>query len=197
MSVMVIYMHPTEDSLNGALLAQVLEEIPEAVLYRPGVDGFDPHLTHQEYKRSMDGDYEADVAEAAKDLQAADHVIFMFPLWWGGFPAAGKGFIDRVFAYGAAYELEGEEPVPKLTGKASLVFTTGTPEDVFHEEGLYDNVVEGLDKHLLSFCGLELMDVVHFGDVIQASDEKRADMLNHLREKAAAWQRLHGNESTM
>ena len=27
----------------------------------------------------------------------ADHIIFIYPIWWGGMPAILKGFIDRVF----------------------------------------------------------------------------------------------------
>jgi len=33
----------------------------------------------------------------------ADHLIFIFPIWWSGMPAILKGFIDRVFAADFAY----------------------------------------------------------------------------------------------
>jgi NAD(P)H dehydrogenase (quinone) len=180
LKLMIIYMHPSWDSFNGAVYEAVTKHLPkeEVTVYAPGVEAFDPHLTWEEYKNSLNYEYAAELEAPHRDLQEAEHVLFMFPLWWGSFPASGKGFIDRVFSYGLAYELEGEKPVPKLNGKkASLVFTTGTPPDAFHEEGLYRNVVNNIDDHLLEFCGLELSTVLHFGDVIQASDEKRNRML--------------------
>ncbi|SDN61164.1 NAD(P)H-dependent oxidoreductase [Alkalicoccus daliensis] len=190
MRIMYIYMHPAYDSFNGAIFQAIQEKLPEVDVFSPGTESFEPKLTIEEYQASMEGHYAPDVKEAQAALQKADHVIFQFPLWWGSFPAPGKGFIDRVFAYGIAYELEGETPVPLLNGtKASLVFTTGSPPDEFHTAGLYENVVTGIDKHLLQFCGLELAEVLHFGDVIQESDEARQKML----EKAAAFaETLHG-----
>lgn len=182
MKTMIIYMHPNFNSFNGAILQSLKEALPEAVVYAPAAEGFFPNLTKEEYEATLEGKYEADVLQAQQDLMEADHVIFHFPLWWGSFPAVGKGFIDRVFAYGKAYELEGETPIPLLNGtKASLVFTTGAPPEEFHESGMYENVVWGIEQHLLSFCGLELDGVLHFGDVIQISDEHRKEMLTETR----------------
>ena len=48
----------------------------------------------------------AKVAEMEKyrDLVTwADHLIFIFPIWWSGMPAILKGFIDRVFVADFAY----------------------------------------------------------------------------------------------
>ncbi|WP_246125609.1 NAD(P)H-dependent oxidoreductase [Alkalicoccus halolimnae] len=185
---MIIYMHPSQDSFNGSVYEAFTKGLKGTVTtHSPGIENFNPNLTIEEYNASVQGTYASDLAEAHEDLKQADHIVFMFPLWWGSFPAAGKGFIDRVFSYGVAYELEGEEPVPLLKGKkASLVFTTGAPPDVFHKQGLYKNVVNGIDDHLLAFCGLKLYGVLHFGDVQQISDEKREVMLDDAERFATA-----------
>ena len=42
-------------------------------------------------------------------LAAAEVLILVFPTWWFGFPAILKGWFDRVWAPGVAYQ-----PVPEL-----------------------------------------------------------------------------------
>lgn len=51
----------------------------------------------------LGGQQAADIAAEQKKVQAADAVLFQFPLWWFGMPAIMKGWIDRVWAYGLAY----------------------------------------------------------------------------------------------
>ncbi|WP_170203851.1 NAD(P)H-dependent oxidoreductase [Alkalicoccus chagannorensis] len=188
MNIVAVYMHPSWDSFNGAVFQAVQEKAlyQQWTTFAPAVEKMNPLLTIEEYKQSIDGRYPPELEEAQDQLREADHVLFFFPVWWGGFPAAGKGFIDRVFAYGKAHELEGEEPIPLLTGKrASLFFTTGTPPEVFEEKGFYDQTVGAIRDQLLEFCGLELHTVKHFGDVHQASDEDRQKMLQEAAEAAA------------
>ena len=40
---------------------------------------------------------EPDLQEAQELIAWADHLVFVYPNWWGGMPALLKGFIDRVF----------------------------------------------------------------------------------------------------
>lgn len=51
----------------------------------------------------LGGQQAADIAAEQQKVQAADAVLFQFPLWWFGMPAIMKGWIDRVWAYGLAY----------------------------------------------------------------------------------------------
>ncbi|WP_346419166.1 NAD(P)H-dependent oxidoreductase, partial [Listeria monocytogenes] len=69
-------------------------------LYR---DRFDPVLLFDEKKRRSDMKRDPETAEYRRIVKNADHLIFIYPLWWGGMPAIMKGFIDRVFAAGEAY----------------------------------------------------------------------------------------------
>jgi NAD(P)H dehydrogenase (quinone) len=185
MKVYVIYMHPSKDSFNGAILEKMLHSLAQLNvqvevknLYKEFQDA---HLSLEEYEQSMNGKYAEDVLQEHKKIMEADQFIFLFPVWWGGFPAIGKGYLDRILSYGFAYELEGESPIPLLKGKkASLVFTTGAPEKEFHQSGMYDHMIHLLDKSVFQFCGIELDQILHFGDVIQKSDSDRKQMLDHV-----------------
>ncbi|QNG17586.1 NAD(P)H-dependent oxidoreductase [Rhodococcus triatomae] len=46
-----------------------------------------------------------DVRAEQEKLCAADLVVLQFPLWWYGVPAIMKGWIDRVFEQGFAYDV--------------------------------------------------------------------------------------------
>ena len=44
------------------------------------------------------------IAAMLRTVQSADHLAFFYPVWWGTYPAVLKGFIDRMFVSGAAYQ---------------------------------------------------------------------------------------------
>ncbi|MBU9711446.1 NAD(P)H-dependent oxidoreductase [Evansella tamaricis] len=186
---LVIYMHPTEDSFNGALLnsyTKTLEEQGDHVVIRSlSAQNFRSELSHEEYKDSLNGIFSPDVRKEHEYLLQADYITFLFPFWWTGFPAVGKGYIDRVFSYGVAYELDGEDPIPLLNGKkAVLIITSGTPENEMKEMKIYSNFLELVDKSIFQFCGLELIKTVYFGNVIQCGNENRTKMLEEVSKVA-------------
>jgi NAD(P)H dehydrogenase (quinone) len=183
----IIYMHPSKDSFNGAILNELMcsliEKKHDVKVNHLYSKPFDSHLTWNEYKESLNNRYVDDSLAEQKMIQWADRIIFIFPVWWGGFPSIGKGYIDRILSYGFAYELQGESPIPLMKNKkVSLVFTTGAPEEEFIQSGMYDHMVELMDKSIFEFCGFKLDGVLHFGDVIQKSDEERHQMLRSVKD---------------
>lgn len=183
----LIYMHPSKDSFNGAILNTLMQSLTdhnhEVRINHLYSNSFNSLLTREEYQKSLDNHYDDDILVEQKMIQWADRLIFVFPVWWGGFPSIGKGYIDRVLSYGFAYELQGESPIPLMNDKkVSLVFTTGAPKEVFVQSGLYENMIELLDKSIFQFCGFKLDGILHFGDVIQKSDEERYQMLRSVNE---------------
>ncbi|GAA1077395.1 NAD(P)H-dependent oxidoreductase [Tsukamurella spumae] len=95
-----VYAHPRAESLNAALRDAGVERLRRdgwsvdvADLY---AERFDPVLVEEGG---------ADVRDAQRRLVAADLVVLQFPLWWYGPPAMLKGWIDRVFERGFAYDV--------------------------------------------------------------------------------------------
>lgn len=91
--------------------------------------GFDPILAEQGLVPvSNDHPARIDVAKAQDDLRAADVLTVIYPLWWMSMPAMMKGYIDRVFARGFAYESRDGVVHGLLSGKkAVLVTISGAP----------------------------------------------------------------------
>ena len=68
---------------------------------------FDPIL-HEGYEQSQV--LEPDLLEAQRQIHWAEHLVFVYPVWWGGLPALLQGFFDRALQPGFA-------PLPRHPGQ--------------------------------------------------------------------------------
>ncbi|WP_310831441.1 NAD(P)H-dependent oxidoreductase [Paenibacillus pedocola] len=131
---------PHARSYSAALLAAVIRGLNtqqhEIDLMDLHADGFNPVTSAQELsawrqKTTLD----PLAADYQKRLIAADHIIFIFPVWWESMPALTKGFLDKVFAKGVLYnEPKPGRPfvhcLPNLQG-VSLLTVMSTPDKIY------------------------------------------------------------------
>lgn len=108
MRALWVLAHPDPRSLNAHLrdvgvraLRGAGWDADESDLY---ADGWDPVLV-------TEGG--ADVEAEQTRLREADLLVLQFPLWWYGMPAILKGWVDRVFEAGFAYDV-----LDPVTGRA-------------------------------------------------------------------------------
>ncbi|KSU84779.1 NAD(P)H dehydrogenase (quinone) [Fictibacillus enclensis] len=186
MNHLLLYCHLSNHSFNHALLevySKELEKKGHPVIVRNLYDlAFDSVLTEWEYENSLEGQYEVDVLNEQKHIAWCDCITLIYPVWWGGMPALLKGYIDRVFSYGFAYELDGEDPIPRLKGKTAItICTTGTPSEIYEENGMHDAMNVARNLSIFEFCGIQPIQSLYFGNVILAGDEKRRSMLEEVR----------------
>jgi putative NADPH-quinone reductase len=136
MRVHVVYAHPLADSFNAALhgcVVAALRKAGHAVddldLY---ADGFQPALTAAERAayHTVGGNL-AGIESYVARLKSAEALVICAPTWWYGMPAMLKGYFDRVWVPGVAFELlpRGGAIRPGLTNirKLAVVTTTGSP----------------------------------------------------------------------
>ena len=110
MRVMVVYAHPVETSFNAAIYAAVKEalrkaghEIDACDLY---AENFPAILSREE--RLLYHDIPANRALARpwiERLETAEALVLVFPTWVFAPPAILKGFCEKVFLPGVAFEL--------------------------------------------------------------------------------------------
>lgn len=134
MRFLLIYAHPVEDSYQSAIhqraakaLADAGHQVDDCDLY---AEGFQPVLSRAERKAYHD--LGADRAYAAREierLRACQGLVFVFPTWWYGMPAILKGYIDRIWLPGVAFEVVAGRTRPLLQHIARLgvVTTYGSP----------------------------------------------------------------------
>lgn len=109
MKCLVVIAHPVTDSLCHALAQSVIQALSEAGhtvevedLY---ATEFPPALTSAERQSYYTPSFDAVAVQAQIErLLAADALVLVFPTWWFGFPAILKGWFDRVWAPGVAYD---------------------------------------------------------------------------------------------
>ena len=134
---LLVSCHPLADSLCHHLVARVRQgltgqgiEIEHLDLYE---SGFDAPLSAAERRGYHAGNFDGAGLEAEiASLQRAEILILVFPTWWFGLPALLKGWFDRVWAPGIAFDqpaVAGGRITPRLDGlKHCLVVTTlGSP----------------------------------------------------------------------
>lgn len=141
---LIVVAHPEPQSYNhhlARLARDVLEsQGAEVRLTDLAATGFDPveHPRHYAQRQAADrfdvqieqrrahdgGATPIDVERQIADITWADTVIAQFPLWWFGFPAILKGWIDRVFIYGGMYSGARRHDTGHCRGKKFLASVT-------------------------------------------------------------------------
>lgn len=145
---------------NPAYLKQQREET-----YAAEHDGFAPEL----------------VAEMEKVLHA-DLLIFNFPLWWFGMPAALKGWVDRVFAYGKMYGAGKLYENGVGRGKRALVtMTTGSASGAYTGYGYHPpmaTILTPIHHGIFWFNGFAPLPPFVAYSVAHVGDDERARLLD-------------------
>lgn len=196
LKVLVILGHPRADSFCGALAEAFCQgaraagvQLRQLVLSE--LD-FDPHL----YTPSPnDQPLEDDLHKARELFLWADHLVIVYPTWWGGAPALLKGFLDRLMAPGFAFETcEGGIGYQGLLQdrSAQLITTMDTPPLV-HRLLYRQPGKNALARATLGFCGIRPVRSLVFGSVKNASTDQRKAWL--ARTERQGW-RLHQGRIT-
>jgi putative NADPH-quinone reductase len=120
---------------------------------------------------------------AQEAIKWAEHLVLFYPLWLGTMPALLKGFLEQVFRPGFALTVpEAGKPGHKLLkGKsARIVVTMGMPA-FFFRWFYHAHSLKGLERNILSFCGIGPIKESLFGLVEAADQAKREKWLAKMQ----------------
>lgn len=109
MKCLVVITHPLQSSLCGHLAERVVTQLVaqghDVTVENLYESSFDPVLSSHERSVYYVDPYDSSgVAEQVCRLQEAEAIVLVYPTWWFGFPAMLKGWFDRVWGPGIAYE---------------------------------------------------------------------------------------------
>lgn len=182
--ILIILGHPHRESLCGALAEAygkgAQDAGAEVEILRLGDLRFDPVL-HQGYKEIQP--LEPDLLHAQERITWAQHLVFVYPTWWGGPPALLKGFVDRTFLPGFAFRSREKGPFwdRLLTGRTGQILVTAD------SPAFYDWIVNGMPavrlirNAVLAFCGVKPVRVRRFATVKTANRTLRQRWLAEAR----------------
>lgn len=177
---LVILGHPRRDSFCGAIADSYVEgakaagnEVQQIFL---GDLSFDPVLRNG---YSTIQELEPDLVAAQSAVTWAQHLVFVYPIWWGAMPALLKGFIDRVFLPGYAFKYrEGSQFWDRLLSgrSAHLLVTMDTPPWYFR--WIYRMPGHNqMKRTILEFSGIRPVAISSFGPIKGSTRERRAKWL--------------------
>ena len=187
--ILIINGHPNKESFNFALAASYRKgakqsgaDVKEIVISELQ---FSPNLQSGYQKRT---ELEPDLIDAWEKIKWADHMVWIHPVWWGGLPAITKGFIDRVFLPGFAFQYR-ENSVwwdKLLTGKTAHIITTLDQPSWYYRYIFGQPSVNQLKKSTLEFCGVKPVKVFYFGPVKNSTETTRQNWLTKAEQLGKA-----------
>lgn len=127
---------------------------------------------------------EKSLSNARKDILWAEHLVFVYPTWWGGPPALFRGFFERVFVSGFAFKNRKGKSMPEklLRGKsARLIITTGGATIFSYLIG--NATTKSIMKNSLRYCGIGPVDCTLFGSIRKSLDSKSVNAILSCVEK--------------
>ena len=134
---------------------------------------------------------EPDLVRAQRDLHWAEHLVFVYPTWWGTFPALLKGCLDRVMTPGFAFRHVSPDKWDKLlAGRTADLITTMDTPPLFYRVIYWAPGRQALGRATLGYCGLRTARIEAFGSVVASSAAQRSHWLDQSR--AIGLRLIHG-----
>ena len=208
MNVLIVYAHPEEESLNGTLkdlavdtLTGKGDQVQVSDLYamkwkavldeedfpdRSNPELFNPIL--EQVNAVEKNAIPSDIKEEMDKVLWADVIIFQFPIWWTNFPAILKGWLDRVFFNGFAFnlaEMELYDNGPLKGKKGMLSFTTGAPRVLYSDQGPHgeiETIINYFNHVLFEFVGMEVLPYFAIFGPGDLSEDEREKELERFQE---------------
>jgi putative NADPH-quinone reductase len=185
---LLVLAHPSAGSFSHAMAAAAGEALRERG-YRLAAhdlyaERFDPVQPTPEAANRVSTD--PLVEKHCAELAAAELILVFHPNWWGQPPAILKGWVDRVFRPGVAYDYPGgagpEAPaIGLLRAKAALVFNTSNTA-AGREAAVFGDPLEALWKDcVFRLCGVAAFERRMFGPMASSTAEERAAWLSEVR----------------
>ncbi|MBO9547564.1 NAD(P)H-dependent oxidoreductase [Caulobacter sp.] len=193
MHALVVLSHPVPGSLTHAVAEAVSEGVSGqghtfeiADLAAEGFDAafaasdIDAHLRRAAPSAAV-------LAEQAR-LDRANALVLVYPVYWWSMPGLLKGWIDRVFANGWAYEERGDGTTEKKLGRLAvhLVAIGGADLRTYARHGYFGAMRTQIDHGIFGYCGAPVVT----SELLTASEPPAA----HLERARAIGQSIftHG-----
>ncbi|UBM60746.1 NAD(P)H-dependent oxidoreductase [Marinilongibacter aquaticus] len=181
--ILIINGHPDEESFNFALSQAYKKgaEKSEAEIREINIRelDFNPNLQFGYRKRTT---LEPDLLEAQENLKWAEHIVWVYPVWWGSVPAIMKGFLDRVLLPGFAFKKK-ENSLwwdKYFNGKTSRLICTMDQPTWYYKLFYGAPSHKAMKKLTMQFIGVKSVKITAIGPIRLSKDEFRGNWLKKI-----------------
>lgn len=160
MHILVVVTHPAGSSLTRSVASAIVDagaalghtvELVDLV-----AEGFDPVFGPADHAAFTGaGATPPDVRREQQRIDGADHLVLVHPVYWWSMPAVLKGWIDRVFVSGWAFEEDADGGIVKKLGrlKVHLIALAGASAATYAKHGYRNAMRAQIDHGIFDFCG--------------------------------------------
>ncbi len=181
--ILIINGHPDNESFNFALSEAYRKGAKKSGAEIKEINirelDFNPNLQFG-YRKRME--LEPDLLEAQEKLKWADHIVWIYPVWWGSVPAIMKGFLDRVLIPGFAFKKrEGSIWWDKyFTGKTSRLICTMDQPTWYYKLINKSPSHNAMKKLTMNFIGVKSVKITSIGPLRLSKEEWRKKWLKKV-----------------
>ena len=189
MHALIVISHPNRSSLTHALA----EQFARGIESRGGsfeyadlhAEGFNPLWSEADADQFETNVVPPDILSEQRRIARADEICLAFPLFWFSMPAMMKGWMDRVWTYGWAYDQVNDPTMSLQRARRGvmLVPAGGNPQK-WAQFG-FDPAMRTLwQEGMLGYFGM-LEGEIHILAGSEGSDARRAELLKQAFEVGA------------
>ncbi|MDQ0471358.1 NAD(P)H-dependent oxidoreductase [Labrys wisconsinensis] len=162
MHALIVVSHPKSRSLSHAVAAAVAEGVSgsnpshSVEIADLAAEGFDPRFTAADVDHHLRrASLPADVAVEQARIERADALVLVYPVYWWSMPGLLKGWIDRVFTNGWAYDEAADGRLVKKLGRlrVHLVAIGGADDGTYARHGYFGAMRTQIDHGIFDYCG--------------------------------------------
>ncbi len=166
MRTLIVLSHPDENSLTHAVAGRIAEAVKatdpthDVEVADIAKEGFDPRWSEADIAAfRKEAAPPADVLAEQARIDRADTLVLVFPIYWWSMPGQLKGWIDRVFTNGWAYDEGADGKVSKLLGRLGvrLVAIGAADEDLYQRRDYAGAMRTQMDVGIFDYCGAPLL----------------------------------------
>ena len=182
-NILIINGHPDAESFNVGLVNAYRKGAKSSNAKVSVINiaelNFDLSLQFGYRKRT---ELEHDLIESIDKIKKANHIVWIFPQWWYGYPAIMKGFIDRTFLPGITFDYEEGKtfPNPLLKGKSARIVVTADTPRWYNNLFMKKPAVNQLKRRTLPFCGITPVKVTYISPIKDSTQEFREKWIRKI-----------------
>jgi len=181
--ILIINGHPNPDSychsLHQAYIDGATSSNAEIQSIKVNEITFNSNLAHGYTKRT---ELEPDLLDAQEKIKWADHLVIIYPIWWGSYPGIFKGFLDRVLLPGFAFQKR-ENSVwwdKLLKGKTGRIISTADQPAWYYKWINKEPSNVAMKKLTLNFIGIKKVKTTTIGPIRNSSDSFRKKWIDKV-----------------
>ncbi|MFA1236845.1 NAD(P)H-dependent oxidoreductase [Serratia odorifera] len=164
MHYLIVTAHPVQSSLTHGVVQRIAAGIAEGShsveIADLAAEGFDPRFSTDDISAfQLQAPIPADVLAEQQRIDRADAVILVYPVYWWSMPGQLKGWIDRVFTNGWAYQDGGDGKVKKKLShlRVHLAAIGAADRSTYDRHGYTSAIQTQIDHGIFDYCGAQVV----------------------------------------